>query len=104
MSRLIVTGVPRPNATAAFCHRRRNVIPLAVVPRARADQEGRARTNRETPNNWSDETAAAVERAADEVIRRASWNQHLFPCQFGKPGVARKSNMNANEVIAGRAN
>ncbi len=76
-------------------------IPLAVVHALGLIKKAAARTNREL-QQLDDETAQLIERAADEVIS-GQLDQH-FPLSVWQTGSGTQSNMNANEVIAGRAN
>lgn len=76
-------------------------IPLAVVHALGLIKKAAARTNREL-QQLDDETAQLIERAADEVIN-GQLDQH-FPLSVWQTGSGTQSNMNANEVIAGRAN
>lgn len=76
-------------------------IPLAVVHALGLIKKAAARTNREL-QQLGDETAQLIERAADEVIS-GQLDQH-FPLSVWQTGSGTQSNMNANEVIAGRAN
>ena len=62
-----------------------------------------ARANhRLNPGKMTDEKLAVIERAADEVIR-GELSSH-FPLVVWQTGSGTQSNMNANEVIANRAN
>lgn len=54
------------------------------------------------PEKMTDEKLAAIEKACDEVIS-GSLNEH-FPLVVWQTGSGTQSNMNANEVIANRAN
>ena len=54
------------------------------------------------PEKMTDEKLAAITQAADEVIR-GELNEH-FPLVVWQTGSGTQSNMNANEVIAGRGN
>lgn len=54
------------------------------------------------PEKMTSEKLAAIERACDEVIS-GSLNEH-FPLVVWQTGSGTQSNMNANEVIANRAN
>lgn len=54
------------------------------------------------PEKMTDEKLAAIERACDEVIS-GKLNEH-FPLVVWQTGSGTQSNMNANEVIANRAN
>ncbi len=76
-------------------------IPLAAVHALGLIKKAAARTNREL-QQLDDETAQLIERAADEVIS-GQLDQH-FPLSVWQTGSGTQSNMNANEVIAGRAN
>ncbi len=54
------------------------------------------------PQKMTDEKLSAIEQACDEVIS-GSLNEH-FPLVVWQTGSGTQSNMNANEVIANRAN
>jgi len=66
-------------------------------------KKGAARANhRLKPDRMTDRKLSAVEKACDEVISGAL-NEH-FPLVVWQTGSGTQSNMNANEVIANRAN
>ena len=76
-------------------------MPLAVVHALAQIKKAAARVNArlgELPEN----IAELIEQAADEVIS-GELNQH-FPLVVWQTGSGTQSNMNVNEVIAGRAN
>ncbi|PCC99764.1 class II fumarate hydratase [Halopseudomonas pelagia] len=76
-------------------------IPLAVVHALGLIKKAAARTNLKLEKLDAD-TAQLIERAADEVID-GRLDGH-FPLSVWQTGSGTQSNMNANEVIAGRAN
>ncbi|WP_339649242.1 class II fumarate hydratase [Halopseudomonas pelagia] len=76
-------------------------IPLAVVHALGLIKKAAARTNLQLGQLDAD-TAQLIERAADEVID-GRLDGH-FPLSVWQTGSGTQSNMNANEVIAGRAN
>lgn len=76
-------------------------IPLAVVHALGLIKKAAARVNRQL-QQLDTETAELIERAADEVID-GRLDGH-FPLSVWQTGSGTQSNMNANEVIAGRAN
>ncbi len=76
-------------------------IPLAVVHALGLIKKAAARTNLKLEQLDAD-TAQLIERAADEVID-GRLDGH-FPLSVWQTGSGTQSNMNANEVIAGRAN
>ncbi|MFT6465824.1 MAG: fumarate hydratase class II [Halopseudomonas sp.] len=76
-------------------------IPLAVVHALGLIKKAAARTNLKLEQLDSG-TAQLIERAADEVID-GRLDEH-FPLSVWQTGSGTQSNMNANEVIAGRAN
>ncbi len=76
-------------------------MPLAVVHALAQIKKAAARVNArlgELPEN----IAKLIEQAADEIID-GSLNEH-FPLVVWQTGSGTQSNMNVNEVIAGRAN
>ncbi|MBQ0776034.1 MAG: class II fumarate hydratase [Pseudomonas sp.] len=76
-------------------------IPLAVVHALGLIKKAAARTNLKL-EQLDAGTAQLIERAADEVID-GRLDEH-FPLSVWQTGSGTQSNMNANEVIAGRAN
>jgi len=76
-------------------------IPLPVVHALGIIKKAAARTNQQL-GQLSPELASLIERAADEVISGAL-DAH-FPLSVWQTGSGTQSNMNANEVIANRAN
>ncbi|MEH6564909.1 MAG: class II fumarate hydratase [Halopseudomonas sp.] len=76
-------------------------IPLPVVHALGLIKKAAARTNREL-GELDAELSNLIERAADEVISGAL-DDH-FPLSVWQTGSGTQSNMNANEVIANRAN
>lgn len=76
-------------------------IPLAVVHALGLIKKAAARTNLKLEQLDAD-TAQLIERAADEV-NDGRLDGH-FPLSVWQTGSGTQSNMNANEVIAGRAN
>ena len=76
-------------------------IPLAVVHALALLKKAAARVNH-TLGNLDDETTILIEQAADDVAE-GRLNDH-FPLSVWQTGSGTQSNMNANEVIAGRAN
>lgn len=76
-------------------------IPLAVVHALALLKKASARVNRKL-GNLDEETARLIEQAADDVFEgRLDDN---FPLSVWQTGSGTQSNMNVNEVIAGRAN
>lgn len=76
-------------------------IPLAVVHALGLIKKAAARTNLQL-GQLDANTAQLIERAAEEVID-GRLDAH-FPLSVWQTGSGTQSNMNANEVIAGRAN
>lgn len=76
-------------------------IPVAVVHALGVVKQAAARTNRQL-EQLPEEIAALIEQAAEEVIS-GKLDAH-FPLSVWQTGSGTQSNMNANEVIAGRAN
>lgn len=76
-------------------------IPLAVVHALALLKKAAARVNLKL-GNLDAETATLIEQAADDVAE-GRLNDH-FPLSVWQTGSGTQSNMNANEVIAGRAN
>ena len=76
-------------------------IPLPVVHALGIIKKAAARTNCQL-GELDAELASLIERAADEVISGALDEQ--FPLSVWQTGSGTQSNMNANEVIANRAN
>jgi fumarate hydratase class II len=76
-------------------------MPLAVVRAFGLQKKAAARANRAL-GLLEDKLADAIERAADEVMGGAL-DAH-FPLVVWQTGSGTQSNMNANEVIANRAN
>ncbi len=76
-------------------------IPTAVVHALALIKKASARINHKL-GNLDEDTATLIEQAADDVIEgRLDDN---FPLSVWQTGSGTQSNMNANEVIAGRAN
>ncbi|WP_373186380.1 class II fumarate hydratase [Halopseudomonas sp.] len=76
-------------------------IPLAVIHALALIKKASARVNH-TLGNLDEDTAMLIEQAADDIIEgRLDDN---FPLSVWQTGSGTQSNMNANEVIAGRAN
>ena len=48
--------------------------------------------------------AAAIAQAADEILADAPWSRDQFPIDIYQTGSGTSTNMNANEVLASRAN
>lgn len=76
-------------------------MPLAVVHALAQVKKAAARVNARS-GELPEEIAALIEQAADEVIS-GELNEH-FPLVVWQTGSGTQSNMNVNEVIAGRAN
>lgn len=76
-------------------------MPLALIRAIAIQKRCAAQTNRDL-KILSPELAAAIIQAADEVIE-GKWNDH-FPLVVWQTGSGTQTNMNANEVIANRAN
>ncbi|WBH16897.1 class II fumarate hydratase [Sphingomonas radiodurans] len=75
-------------------------MPLAIVHALALVKQAAARVNRK--HGLDAEKAQAIEAAAAEVVAGALDDQ--FPLVIWQTGSGTQSNMNANEVIAGRAN
>lgn len=76
-------------------------IPLAVVHALAIIKKASARVNHQL-GNLDEDIATLIEQAADDVLDgRLDDN---FPLSVWQTGSGTQSNMNANEVIAGRAN
>ncbi|GGC88040.1 class II fumarate hydratase [Halopseudomonas salina] len=76
-------------------------IPISVVHALALIKKASARVNHQL-GNLDEDTAILIEQAADDVIEgRLNDN---FPLSVWQTGSGTQSNMNANEVIAGRAN
>jgi fumarate hydratase, class II len=75
-------------------------MPLAIVQALAVVKQAAARVNRS--HGLKPELADAIEAAAGEVIAGKLDDQ--FPLVIFQTGSGTQSNMNANEVIAGRAN
>ena len=76
-------------------------MPLAVVHALAQIKKAAARVNARL-GELPDDIAKLIEQAADEIIN-GSLNEH-FPLVVWQTGSGTQSNMNVNEVIAGRAN
>ncbi len=76
-------------------------MPAALV-RALGIQKKAAALTNQSLGAMDDKTAKAISNAADEIIDGTLANQ--FPLAVWQTGSGTQSNMNANEVIAGRAN
>ena len=74
--------------------------PLSIVRALGVIKKASAITNRDT-GKLTDKKAAAIIKAADEVIA-GDLDDH-FPLVVWQTGSGTQSNMNANEVIANRA-
>ncbi|MFM2370901.1 MAG: hypothetical protein RIS85_623 [Pseudomonadota bacterium] len=75
-------------------------MPRGVVRALGRIKQAAARVNRQ--HGLPDELASAIEQAAAEVAE-GKWDDQ-FPLVIWQTGSGTQSNMNANEVIAGRAN
>lgn len=76
-------------------------IPISVVHALALIKKASARVNHQL-GSLDEDTAILIEQAADDVIEgRLNDN---FPLSVWQTGSGTQSNMNANEVIAGRAN
>ena len=75
-------------------------MPLGIVHALALVKQAAARVNRE--HGLSSELAPAIEQAASEVASGALDDQ--FPLTIWQTGSGTQTNMNVNEVIAGRAN
>lgn len=76
-------------------------MPLEIVRAFAVLKRSCAVVNRDL-GRLAEEKAEAIIQAADEVIQ-GKWNDH-FPLVVWQTGSGTQSNMNANEVIANRAN
>ncbi|NWD77212.1 class II fumarate hydratase [Pseudomonas gingeri] len=76
-------------------------MPLAVMHALALIKKAAARVNNRNGDLPAD-IARLIEQAADEVL--ASEHDDQFPLAVWQTGSGTQSNMNANEVIAGRAN
>ncbi len=76
-------------------------MPLAVVHALAQIKKAAARVNARL-GELPEDIAKLIEQAADEIIN-GSLNEH-FPLVVWQTGSGTQSNMNVNEVIAGRAN
>lgn len=76
-------------------------MPLAVLHELALIKKAAARVNNRI-GNLAPDIARLIEQAADEVI--AGQHDDQFPLVVWQTGSGTQSNMNANEVIAGRAN
>jgi fumarate hydratase class II len=76
-------------------------MPLAIVRALALVKQAAARVNRGS-GALSEELAAAIESAAAEIVAGDLADQ--FPLVIWQTGSGTQSNMNVNEVIAGRAN
>ena len=76
-------------------------MPLAVVHALAEIKKAAARVNASL-GELPEDIAKLIEQAADEIIN-GSLNEH-FPLVVWQTGSGTQSNMNVNEVIAGRAN
>ena len=76
-------------------------MPLAVVHALALIKKAAARVNART-GELPAEIARLIEQAADEVL--AGQHDEQFPLVVWQTGSGTQSNMNVNEVIAGRAN
>ncbi|HQS71086.1 MAG TPA: lyase family protein, partial [Novosphingobium sp.] len=75
-------------------------LPVAIVHALALIKQAAARVNRR--HGLSPELADAIEAAAAEVVAGRLDDQ--FPLVIWQTGSGTQSNMNVNEVIAGRAN
>ena len=78
----------------------RERMPVGIVRALAVVKQAAARVNR--AHGLDEELADAIERAAAEVAKGDHDDQ--FPLVIWQTGSGTQSNMNANEVIAGRAN
>ncbi len=78
----------------------RERMPIEIVHALALVKQAAARVNRR--HGLSAEKADAIEAAAKEVI--AGEHDDQFPLVIWQTGSGTQSNMNVNEVIAGRAN
>ncbi|MGA8137426.1 MAG: class II fumarate hydratase [Pseudomonas gingeri] len=77
------------------------ILPLAVMHALALIKKAAARVNNRNGDLPAD-IARLIEQAADEVL--AGEHDDQFPLAVWQTGSGTQSNMNANEVIAGRAN
>ncbi|TBV09452.1 class II fumarate hydratase [Phytopseudomonas dryadis] len=76
-------------------------MPIAVIHALALIKKAAARVN-DRIGELPPDTARLIEQAADEVI--AGQHDEQFPLMVWQTGSGTQSNMNVNEVIAGRAN
>jgi fumarate hydratase class II len=76
-------------------------MPLAVIHALAQIKKAAARVNQRI-GSLPAETARLIEQAANEVI--AGQHDDQFPLVVWQTGSGTQTNMNVNEVIAGRAN
>lgn len=79
----------------------KDLMPLPLIRALAVQKRCAAQTNLHL-QTLSSEIANAIIRAADEVIE-GKWDDH-FPLVIWQTGSGTQTNMNANEVIANRAN
>ncbi|MET0241191.1 MAG: class II fumarate hydratase [Sphingobium sp.] len=75
-------------------------MPIGIVHALAIVKQAAARVNRD--HGLGGDIADAIEAAATEVIE--GWLDDQFPLVIWQTGSGTQSNMNANEVVAGRAN
>lgn len=93
-------GAQTQRSVANFPFAESEVMPLAIIRGLAQIKLAAARMNR--AHGLSGELADVIERAAQEVVDGEHDDQ--FPLVIWQTGSGTQSNMNVNEVIAGRAN
>ena len=94
-------GARRPSARSEFPIRAARALPLEIVHALGFIKQAAARVNARI-GGLDPKLAEVIQQAAGEVARGDLDNQ--FPLVIWQTGSGTQSNMNANEVIAGRAN
>ena len=79
----------------------REVMPLAVIYALSLIKKAAARVNQRN-GNLSPALSQLIEQVADEIL--AGQHDAQFPLRVWQTGSGTQSNMNVNDVIAGRAN
>ena len=77
------------------------IMPLAVIYALSLIKKAAARVNQRS-GNLSPALSQLIEQVADEIL--AGQHDAQFPLRVWQTGSGTQSNMNVNEVIAGRAN
>ncbi|MDQ2893527.1 MAG: class II fumarate hydratase [Pseudomonadota bacterium] len=93
-------GAQTQRSIANFPFGAREAMPIEIVHALALVKQSAARVNRQ--HGLSAERADAIEAAAAEIV--AGTRDDQFPLVIWQTGSGTQSNMNVNEVIAGRAN